>query len=147
MLRPFHRPRLWLGIWIGGWVLCIALSLLPAPAMPVPVGNDKVGHFLAYFVLSAWATQIFASRRARWSAAGALLALGAGMEAGQWLLTSTRMAEPADLLANCVGILLGLVPATSAWSARLLLRLDARLFAAGEWGRVARNGERAGSDT
>ena len=68
-MRDFRRPRLWLGLWVLGWGLCIALSLLPAVPLPGPEGSDKVGHFLAYFTLTAWAVAIFRTRGAHLLAA------------------------------------------------------------------------------
>jgi VanZ family protein len=108
-LRAFARPRVWLGIWIFGWALAITLSLVRPPSMglDVPEG-DKVGHLFAYFILSAWAAMLFATRRGRVLAAIALVALGVGMEFAQGALTDYRMQDPRDAVANTVGVLLGL---------------------------------------
>jgi VanZ family protein len=125
ILKPFHRPRLWLGIWLSGWILCIVLSLLPPIPLHGPPDSDKFGHLLAYFTLSAWAVQIFARPRARLLAALALFALGLTMEIAQAQLTTTRMGDPADLLANTLGIVLGLATALTPL-ATLLQRLDRR---------------------
>jgi VanZ family protein len=124
-MHPFHRPRLWLSIWILGWVLCIVLSLLPPIPLHGPPDSDKVGHLLAYFTLSAWAVQIVARPRARLLAALALFALGLTMEIAQAQLTTTRMGDAADLLANTLGIVLGLATALTPL-ATLLQRLDRR---------------------
>jgi hypothetical protein len=54
-LRGFSWPRLWLGIWLFGWALCIVLSLVSPLQVGVSIDNsDKIGHFLAYATLSAW---------------------------------------------------------------------------------------------
>ena len=70
-LRAFARPRLWLGLWYFGWLLCIALSLMHPPRIDVDVPDgDKIGHFLAYGLLAAWAVWIFQaprSHRYRWT--------------------------------------------------------------------------------
>lgn len=106
--RDFHRPRRWLGIWLFGWALCIALSLLP----PIPLGDapdaDKLGHFLAYFTLMAWAVMLFSGWRARMLAAGALILLGLGLELAQATLTTTRQGDLRDAAANSLGVLAGL---------------------------------------
>ena len=60
-LRAFHRPRVWLAVWAFGWVLCVVLSLVSPVAIDAPSGSDKFGHLLAYFVLTAWAVQLFAT--------------------------------------------------------------------------------------
>jgi len=125
-MRDFGKPKLWLGIWIVGWILCIVLSLGPPPPIPasVPEG-DKFGHALAYGVLSAWAVMIFSTRRAWLRSAAALLALGIAIEFAQGAWTTNRTADPYDALADLVGILLGLC---IAWTpaANLLLKFEKR---------------------
>ena len=128
-LRAFARPRLWLGIWIFGWVLAIALSLLRPPPMGLDVpDSDKLGHLLAYATLSAWAMMLFATRRAWALAAVALVALGVGLEFAQGALTDYRLADPRDAVANTLGVLLGL-SALLGRAQFALQRLDRRWFA------------------
>lgn len=126
-LRDFNRPGLWLGTWIFGWALCIALSLLPAIGLPGPAGSDKIGHFLAYFTLTAWAVCTFRTRRAHLLAALALVGLGVAMEFAQARLTTVRMGDLRDAIANTLGVAAGL-SLTFTPLARTLERLDARLF-------------------
>jgi VanZ family protein len=126
-LRPFARPRLWLGIWVLGWAICIALSLLPPVPLDGPPDSDKIGHFLAYFLLSAWAVSIFRTRRAQLLAALSLVALGLGIEWAQANLTVTRKGDLADAVANTLGIALGFALGFTPL-ARLLERLDRQLF-------------------
>ena len=84
-------------------------SMLPALLLPdLPPGSDKLEHLLGYAVLSAWAVQIFATRRALVSAGLGLVALGVAIEVAQDALTTTRMMDAADALANSLGVLLGL---------------------------------------
>lgn len=122
-LRPFSRPRLWLGLWIAGWVACVVLSLLPSLPLPDVPDSDKWGHFLAYFTLSAWAVGLFASRRAHLLAALALVGLGVAMEIAQASLTTMRVGDLRDALANTLGVALGLA-LTFTPSARFLHHLD-----------------------
>ena len=113
-LREFRRPRLWLGVWLFGWLLCITLSLVHPPPIDLDVPDgDKIGHFLAYATLSAWSVLIFASRRSQWKAALALVALGIAMELAQGALTSDRMMDVRDALANTLGVGLGQLLALS----------------------------------
>jgi len=129
-LREFRRPRLWLGLWCFGWLLCIVLSLAhpPSVGLDVPEG-DKLGHLIAYGLLSAWAAGLFAGLRARLLAALALVALGVALEFAQAAFTDDRMMEAADGWADLLGVLLGQLAALGplrGW----LQRLDAMLFAA-----------------
>lgn len=126
-LRPFHYRRLWLGIWIFGWSLCIVLSLIAPPDLPeTPPMSDKLGHLLAYGTLAAWAVQLFATRRALVLSLIALSALGVVLEFAQGALTTTRMADPRDALANTLGVLLG---GALAWTPgrNILQRLERRM--------------------
>ncbi|CAN7166114.1 VanZ family protein [Pseudoxanthomonas sp. LjRoot168] len=126
-LKPFHRPRLWLGFWLLAVAAVIVLSLVNLSGLPpVPEGGDKVEHFLAYGVLSAAAMQLFATRRGCLIVAALLVALGVCLEFAQGTLTATRMADPRDALANTLGVLAGLATLPTPVH-RLLLTLDARL--------------------
>ncbi|MGH2399550.1 MAG: hypothetical protein ACRDF6_06860, partial [bacterium] len=58
-------------------------------------------------------TALLAQWIAPWPAALLAWGYGAAVEAGQWVLP-TRNAEAGDLLANAVGVAVGLV-ATWAW--------------------------------
>jgi hypothetical protein len=110
VIRPDLRwPRVWLGVWLFGWVACIALSLLPPISLGGPPDSDKLGHFLAYFTLMAWAVMLFKGWRARVLVAGALVLLGLGLEFAQATLTTTRQGDARDVLANSLGVLAGLL--------------------------------------
>ena len=125
-LKPFHRPRLWLGLWLLAIVGVIVLSLVNLSGLPpVPEGGDKVEHFLAYALLSASAVQLFAKRRACLLMAALLVALGVGLEFAQGALTTTRMADPRDALANTLGVVAGLLTVFMPLR-HVLQRLDAR---------------------
>lgn len=127
-MRPFLRPRLWLGVWLLGWMLCIVLSLISPPQIDLDIPDgDKLGHFLAYGTLSAWAVSIFRSRRARWMAAAGLVLLGVSMEIAQGEFTVDRMMDARDALANTAGVAFGQLLALSG-AQSWLQRLDARLF-------------------
>ena len=86
----------------------VALSLLPPRDIPAPpMGNDKIGHFLAYFVLMAGAVQLYA-RRLSWVAMALLLALlGIGLEHLQGAMHLGRTPDRMDALANTLGVLAG----------------------------------------
>lgn len=107
-LRDFRRPRLWLGLWCFGWLLCVALSLVHPPNLGVDVPDgDKIGHLLAYALLSAWSVWIFSSRRSHVISAVALVLLGIAMELAQGAFTSDRMMDVRDGWADAIGVLIG----------------------------------------
>ncbi len=63
-MRTFVKPGFWLGIWIFGLLLCVLLSVITPPNISLDVSNsDKIGHFLAYGTLSAWAVMLFRQKR------------------------------------------------------------------------------------
>jgi VanZ family protein len=100
--------------------------MLPALLLPdLPPGSDKIEHLLGYAILAAWAVQIFATRRALMTAGAGLVALGIAIEIAQDALTTTRMMDAGDVLANTLGVLFGLAtyfaPMRDA-----LVRYDAR---------------------
>ena len=126
-MRRFRRPALWLGLWLFGWVLCVALSLMHPPSLGVDVPNgDKIGHFLAYGLLAAWAVWLFPSRRAQIAAAVSLVALGIAMEFAQGALTTDRMTDWRDAVADAIGVAVGMWLARARWPLALQA-LDARI--------------------
>lgn len=127
MIKPFRHPRVWLGLWLFAIAAVCVLSLVNLSGLPpVPEGGDKVEHFLAYALLSATAVQLFATRRALCIVAFALVGLGIGLEFAQGLLTTSRMQDAMDALANTLGVLAGL--GTALLPLRdTLLTMEARL--------------------
>lgn len=127
-LRAFRRPRLWLAVGAIGVLLVIGVSLLPARDLPpAPFsGFDKLGHCLAYAALSAYGGMLFVRMRAQLRTAAGLVALGIGLEYAQAMLTDSRMGDLGDAVANTLGVLIGVMSASTPL-ARWLLRLDARL--------------------
>ena len=126
--REFRHPALWFAVWAAGWLLCIVLSLIAPLQIDVRVPDvDKVGHFLAYAMLSAWSVLIFAERRAQWTAAGLLVLLGLSLELAQGALTTYRMMDARDAVANALGVLFGQLLSLSG-RATLLQRVEQRIF-------------------
>ena len=109
---------------LGRWLLptaivataaVVALSLGNAPQLPGGLfdfeGADKLKHCLAYGTLGVlWAGWLSPKRAAQ---AGlllaALFALGALLEVLQWAFYPDRYFEFADMLANGVGAVLGIL--------------------------------------
>ena len=109
-------------------MLCIVLSLITPPQIDLDIPDgDKLGHFLAYGTLSAWAVSIFSTRRARLIAGALLVLLGVSMELAQGEFTVDRMMDARDAIANTVGVVFGQL-LSLARAQSWLQRLDARLF-------------------
>ena len=124
--KPFRRPLLWRSLWSLAVAAVVVVSLIPAPDLPaLPQGSDKLEHFLAYACLSAGAVQLYARRFALFSACVCLTLLGIGLEYAQGALTSTRMTDSYDALANTLGVLAGLATQFTPWR-DALLRFDTR---------------------
>jgi len=108
MLKPLRFPRVWLGLWWLAIAVTIVVCLIPPPPLALPQNSDKVEHILAYFLLASAAVQIYRTRAALlWAGAGLVL-LGVGIEFLQGALTTDRMADPMDALANSVGVVVGM---------------------------------------
>lgn len=114
--------------WIGrGLILLIlALSLLrTGPAgLPMPHG-DKWGHLIAYAALGFWYASFVRDRFGRLWRAVAFVALGGLIEIAQ-SFTSHRSAEWADLVADALGVALGMGLALTPLG-RLLAAVDRRI--------------------
>ena len=117
--------------WIASiWLLVLMIvagSLVPDLGPLAIAGSDKFEHFTAYFALSLLCSAVNTADRLPWVMAGVLL-LGVSLEVAQSLLTVTRMADWADVLANASGILVawlltrrraGWAVAAEAWLAGL----------------------------
>ncbi|MDY0979994.1 VanZ family protein [Stenotrophomonas sp. CFBP8994] len=108
MLKPLRFPRVWLGLWWLAIAVTIVVCLIPPPPLALPQNSDKVEHFLAYFLLASAAVQIYRTRASLlWAGAGLVL-LGVGIEFLQGALTTDRMADPMDALANSIGVVVGM---------------------------------------
>jgi len=114
--------------WAGlGWLLVMGVivgSLLPGPALPSVSMNDKLEHAGAYCLLMVWFAGLY-PRRLYLLVASVLLALGIGLDLLQGL-TETRSLEFFDIVADFVGIVIGLALSVSllgGWCQRLEQRL------------------------
>lgn len=125
-LKPFRRPWLWAGLWCAGVAATVVVSLMPVPDLGrLPSGGDKVEHFLAYALLAAGAVQLYPRWRSLLSVGIGLVVMGIGLEYAQGALTTYRMMDRADALANTLGVIAGLGLQLTPWR-DLLLRFDRR---------------------
>lgn len=124
-LKPLRRGHFWLGLWLGAIAGVVLVCLVPGADLPKVPLDDKLEHALAFFVLSACGVQLFLRGRPLAVVMLGLLALGGAIELAQGLLTTSRMMERADLLADAGGIVAGLL---LAWTPLrdVLLKLDHR---------------------
>lgn len=87
-----------------GWTgIILILSLIPSPEFPQPSGFDKIAHSAVYGILG-WLGTWFLG----WFSIPFGIVLGAGIEILQKFVPG-RSSELGDLLADCIGILLGVI--------------------------------------
>jgi VanZ family protein len=127
-LHAFRWPRLWVGLWVLMIAAVVTGSLVPSDELPQMLfpGADKLQHMAGYATLSGYAVMLFANRRGRGLAALGLVLLGVLIEGAQSALTTSRQADPMDMLANLIGVGLGQALAATG-VAGWLLRIDSGL--------------------
>jgi VanZ family protein len=106
----------------AGWAWAAAivvLSLVPATAQVDIEHGDKLGHFAAYGLLMSVFCLVYDQWRTRLGYAAGFIAMGIALEFAQGT-TGTRTMDGLDMLANALGVLLGLA------GALLLSRMRAR---------------------
>lgn len=103
---------------LAGVILVIYLSLFPAALIPVEVTTwDKANHAAAYAMLAFVGGLSIGTGRPLLLVAVALLILGGGLEIAQAAVPN-RTPSPFDVLADAVGIALGISFAIGAWAVR-----------------------------
>jgi VanZ family protein len=96
----------------AGLVAVTLLALLPGDAVDLGINVwDKLQHALAYFLLTLLGLYSFPRHAAL--AAIALAIHGALIEVAQQSIAAGRVGDPADWLADCVGIALGFLIRTT----------------------------------
>jgi VanZ family protein len=111
-----------------GWVIAsylllafvVWMSLRPGLELPPISKADKFGHALAYWTLATWFMG-FHVRERRWTVALSLLVFGAALELAQQWMGLGRTGDPADMVANGLGVAAGMLlsPLTRAWPRRV----------------------------
>ncbi len=124
-VKPLRHRNAWLALWLLGVTALIVVCLLPSPDLPNLHVSDKLEHATAFALLAGSAVQLFERGRALLLVGLGLLALGIGIEFAQALFTTTRAMEAADVVADTVGIVVGLSVALTPLR-DLLLRIAGR---------------------
>lgn len=110
------RP-LWIALFTVLMLVVGGLALSPLPPTSLDTGWDKVNHALAFAALAFSGHWSLRTPRARWLLLPlALLAYGGAIELAQ-LCVPSRSGEWADLLADAVGLSVGLLLAGAMFTA------------------------------
>jgi len=90
-------------------LLILAVTYLSlTPKYTIDVGNDKLGHIIAYTVLSLNAGMSFyETKKLFWSTSLVLVLYGALLEIGQHFIPG-RSFSFADMGANALGVIIGI---------------------------------------
>lgn len=124
----------WMSTWLlVGWLLVfsvVVLSLIPPiPSDTVPLFilpyADKIAHFIAYFTLMSWFTQIYRESSQRIYFAWGFLFLGIMIEILQGL-SGLREEDWKDVVANSSGILCAYLLSKTAFS-RLFVWIENKM--------------------
>ena len=100
-----------------------------ATLAPIPGMESHMSSFAIYLagmlvlIIGLAAGAYFAGVAMQWIVVGAVVLLGIGIEYAQGTLTATRMGDPADALANTLGVIAGLATRLTPWR-DALLRFD-----------------------
>ena len=120
-MLQLRRRRLWIALSTILLAAVLFVSLQPSFDPATPASFDKVEHLSAYVLLALWFTGLV-TRTRYWVVASGLLALGFVIEVLQWLMNLGRTAEALDMLANTLGVGVGItiaLLATGGWAPRL----------------------------
>ncbi len=122
-----HWHRLWaaLGALIMLWTLWMALRPDPGITVELPYG-DKWLHAFTFTCLMGWWGNLYCRPKAQVGAALGCLAFGIFIEFAQWL-SPPRDADPFDVLADAIGIVVALVLLRTPL-ARVLSAIESRLL-------------------
>lgn len=126
-MKNLYFMKLWIALsilWLG-LVMDVSLEANPPNVMFVSYG-DKLAHMTTYFCLMLWFAQIFSRENHKYAGA-MLIAFGLLIEVLQGAFTATRSFELADMAANCTGLVLGWLAASTNIS-RVIVGLEARFL-------------------
>jgi VanZ family protein len=120
-MLPLRHRHLWITMSLVLLAAVLFASLQPDFGPAVPANFDKVEHLAAYVLLALWFTGLVARGR-YWAVGAGLMALGLLIEVLQWRMHLGRSAEVSDMLANALGVVVGITIAlrsTGGWAPRV----------------------------
>ncbi len=82
----------------------------------IPLAFDTVGHLALWGIAGVLAYIAFGRRTSPWFLMISLITLSAGVELGQGFLSATRRPQVTDLIANSIGVAVGVALAAVVWS-------------------------------
>jgi VanZ family protein len=98
--------------WTVGVVLLLAATvvcLVPGHELPSSFElNDKISHLVGHGALAAYFTGLVPRKR-WWKILLLLVIFGAGIEVAQYYMHAGREGDPRDVVANGLGVCLGLL--------------------------------------
>ncbi|OQY44972.1 MAG: hypothetical protein B6240_09520 [Desulfobacteraceae bacterium 4572_87] len=111
--KPFIQRSILL-VWIVSVAMVIYLSLYPSLEIPYDFkDSDKIIHFLTYLWLAALPFFIFRFPKTALAGALCMIPLSIGLEIAQRYVPG-RCFSVADMVANCLGVMMGIWLARSA---------------------------------
>jgi len=103
-----NLPRiLW---WLGWFWLALAVVVCLVPGHELPTSfevNDKVSHLVGHGALALYFAGLV-PRRSWWKVFVGLVVLGVAIEFAQYFMHVGREGDPRDVIANSLGVVLGL---------------------------------------
>lgn len=106
MAEPSRHRTLWHAIGCALIVFVIYQSLTPAPMALAGDEGSRLAHLAAYGTLMGWFSHLHEGRRRRSGLALGFIAMGVALEVIQGS-TGYRTTDPADAIANTLGVCLG----------------------------------------
>lgn len=114
LIPSLRRSILW--VWIASVTTVIYLSLSPSLEISYGFINaDKIVHLLAYLWLAALPFFAFPVPKGALAGALCMVPMGVGLEFAQAYVPG-RCFSVADMMANCLGVMVGIWLARSAKS-------------------------------
>ncbi|NKB76419.1 MAG: hypothetical protein GKR96_05075 [Gammaproteobacteria bacterium] len=104
------------------WLLLLGIifwqAVTPGPADVTQVVNDKLGHFLVFFVMAVWGLVVWRSTYPEYKVVVFLVLFGIVIECVQYFVPMRSFSIP-DWGADIVGVLFGLFLYERLWKKRI----------------------------